>query len=79
MILLFHITQLLSKNCRYNEKASEPRLRGRREEAVWSVIAVEGDAGEVFGAVDEVVEGDSQRGVAALIRMSKSSTTSLTS
>lgn len=27
-----------------------------------SVVAVEGDAGEVFGAVGEAVEGDSQRG-----------------
>lgn len=27
-----------------------------------SVVAVEGDAGEVFGAVGEAVEGDFQRG-----------------
>lgn len=27
-----------------------------------SVVAVEGDAGDVFGAVGEAVEGDAQRG-----------------
>lgn len=36
-------------------KAGGRRLSG-------SVAAVEGDAGEVFGAVGEAVEGDSQRG-----------------
>lgn len=36
-------------------EAGERRLPG-------SVVAVESDAGEVFGAVGEAVEGDSQRG-----------------
>lgn len=62
-ILIVYVVQNYSKSGRYTrESPTDCSVRRGGRGLPGSVVAVEGDAGEVFGAVGEPVEGDAQRG-----------------